>query len=731
MNADLTLLLIVVAMCALAVPGQALAAEPSEGLHPWMLFGAGDLPALRTKAKAEPLLADCLARMQELAHDADVKNPWATLEARAFLWQLERQPALAERATALLAKVAAEDPVPFYAKANFDAQAAPCRAMGLAWDWLYETLSPEQRDRIRSGLENWVRVLFEHTEKQWWREASYNVGAIPVAGYGLLALALRGESNDPAVARAYREAVRRIAHNYFTNAWRPSGICYEGPNYAIVGLRYPAVFAEALRRAGGPDLLANTGARSPMPYLMYQWMPMEGCAPIGDNTNYGRRTFAAEYLLGLRLTADRTGLWTWKTFTDTRRLDPLITYLWFPVDLAPQDPAAAGLPTSRSFEITPNRDGYVFARSAWNDPQAAFFAFVTRFDPCNHQHYDMQSILFGGRGTLFATHKLLYPYGHIHQGADFEHNHVVMAGAAWPANNLKSCGDDNSTDNLLVGLALGCAADYTRADGKWSYRDNHVPCSNPAIRADRACLFVKSGAVPYLLVVDDIQFTDVKTDYDWLWHAPLLPITGKGTGADPLVIAAVNAECAISFVEPAAPALTVGPAENAATGPTLNRIAVRQSGARVKYVALASVEKVAAERPKIETRPVDCRHPGAFALAVVSHDGHADLIAWQPEEDQVQKGVPLKSADLETDGLLALVRTKGERVVAYVLGEGTYLRWKGQTLVQVKPDATRSAAGLDSVCVSAGPGNVQVAGRRRARENLPPCPPGNVDVYRP
>jgi len=733
MSAGLSLLLIWPLLPAQAA-SDSMASSPTARLrqHPWMLFNGSDLPAVRAKAQAEPLLASCLSRLKALAQAEEGSKTWAQLEARAFVWQLDRQPAMAEQAAALLAKSAAEDPAAFYRKADFHYLAQPLRAMALAWDWLYQTLTPEQRSEILPGLEKWVRVAYEHTEKQWWREASYNVGAIPVAGYGLLALAIRHESGDEVVQRAYREAVRRIAQNYFPNAWRPSGICYEGPNYAIVGLRYPSVLAEALRRSGGPDLFGDSGARQAMQYLTYQWMPMNACTPIGDNTTYGRRTFAAEYLLGLGLTGDRAGLWTWKTYADRRSLDPLITYLWYPVGLSSHDPVAAALPTSRCFEITPNRDGYVFSRSRWNNPQAAFFAFTTRYEPCNHQHYDMNAFLFGGCGTLFATHRLLYPYGHKHQGVDYEHNHVVITGAAWPSNNLRSCGDDNSTEGFLVGLGLGPVADYVRGDAKWSYRDNHVLTSNPAIRADRTCLFVKPGPSPYLLVVDDIQFTHVKRDYDWLWHAPLLPITGKGTCADPLVIAAKDAHCAVAFLHPAEPAVTVAPAENLAGGTTLNRIAVRQNGIRVQYVMLASVQRAANDRPKIEARPVECRNPTAWAAAVTLPDGSRDCITWQSEEDRVQRGSPLKSGDLETDGLLAMVRVKDGKVVGYVLGEGTYLRWKRQVLAQVRPrrQPARTAA-RRSVCVSAALGDVKVTGGRRPRENLPPLPAGNVQTYRP
>ena len=156
-----------------------------------MLFGEKDLPAVRARGEGEPLVAECLTRLKALAEAEDGKDTWARLEARALVWQLDRQPAMAARAADLLAKCAAEDPVEFYRTAAFDDQADPLRAMALAWDWLFESLTPEKRKAVLAGLETWVRAAFDHAERQWWREASYNVGAIPVAGYGTLALAIR------------------------------------------------------------------------------------------------------------------------------------------------------------------------------------------------------------------------------------------------------------------------------------------------------------------------------------------------------------------------------------------------------------------------------------------------------------------------------------------------------------------------------------------------------------
>lgn len=694
--------------------------------HPFLLFGEAETAALARRKDADPLLAECWGRLVGLADAADSRRSWARqLEARALIWRLTGDEPMGQRAVALLRWALEQvDPDEFYRSANFHSHAVPLRALALAWDWLHGRLTPAQRAEILPKLEQWCRAVFDHTQKQWWRDGSYNVGGIPVAGLGLLALSIRPDSTNPLTETWYREAARRIGQNHFPRSWKPSGICWEGPNYAIVGLRYVSVFAEAVRRAGGDDWLGSSGARHAMRYLMHQWMPQGGCAPIGDNTSYGQRTFAAEYLLGLARTRDAAGLWTWREYTDRRRLDPLITYLWYPLNVKPKPPAAAGLPASRCFEVTANRDGYVFSRARWADEAAAFFAFVTRFEPANHQHYDMNSFLLGAFGTLFATHRSLYSYGHEHHGVDFEHNLVVIDGGGWPAHDKSnSAGDDDSYDGLLVGMALAPFADYVRGDAKWSYRDTTVANSDPAIRAERTCLFVKAGPTPYLLVFDDQQYRQDDRRYDWLWHAPPLPISGAGTLADPLVISGEGGRCAIHFLQPARPDVTVADAEQTTRGrgKPLRRITVTQKGVRVRFVALATLAKGGSPRPIIAPLAVKCANPSAGAVTFSLGRGVSDTIAWQSEEDRIQLGSALSAGRLHTDGLCAMVRARGDKVLGYVLGEGTYLRWGGRTLVQAR----------SSVCVSAGPGGTSVSGRRRARKGLPPLKAQIITLARP
>ena len=264
-----------------------------------------------------------------------------------------------------------------------------------------------------------------------------------------------------------------------------------------------------------------------------------------------------------------------------------------------------------------------------------------------------------------------------------------------------------------MGLALSSFADYVRGDAKWSYRDNSVATSDGALRAERTCLFAKQGAAPYLLIVDDNQQRGVPVKYEWLWHAPDLPMHGACTLADPLVMAAKSGTCALQFIQPAPPALTKQPLNS-----SLVRLRVEQTGVRVRYAAIATLQREETARPRVAVQAVECRNVSAFGVSVELADGARDLIAWHSEEDRTQCGYPLVEGSLRTDVLLAMVRLANGKVAGFVLGEGTYLRWGDMWLVKAE----------SPVNVSVGAGDRQVSGRLRNSQALPPAPVGAVQV---
>ncbi len=691
------------------------------GIHPALLFSARELPELRAKAQGEGLAREMWDKLKaEVDSGWEMRGEWdrrgMLIDARALIYQVEGDQAAGREALAMMKQVLEElEPHKYYfeeVKDDFFETENWPKAFAFAYDWLYPLMTIEERAWIVDKLELWCQALYEHTESWWWRDASYNCGAIPVGALGLLCVAIQAEADHPEFRKWSDSALTRIRDNFFPTSWRQDGICYEGPCYAHYH-KNATMFGEALRRGGGPDLVTGSGAINAMHYQRHQWLPQGGCGPVGDNTEYGRRVFQEIYLLGIGEMRDQAGLWTFEKYTDRRRLNPLLSFIFYPSDLQPASPATLDLPTSHYFEIAPHRAGYIYSRSEWDNERAHWFNFVTRYEGANHQHYDMSTFLFTAFGEQFATHANVWGYSDTLHGVDFEHNIVIVDGGGAPGHDpINGAGDDCSTGGLLLAHGLGHFADYARGEASRSYADPTLPDATPALRAERAIAFVKQGPNPYVVVVDDIQKSAGAHDYAWQWYTRAHELSGAGTFAEPFLIRGDSADCAISFVEPEAPEhefqlVTGGQGSHSYQ---LGLLRVKRQGSRVRFAAVAAAWEHGAQPPAAQAGPAVAGAPGAFSM-MVQGPGYSDLLVWQPEETADQPGLPLTCGRLATDAMFALVRVDDQgQVIGYLLGEGRSLAWDGKLLAESE----------EAFSVSADAKLAQATGGRKARLGRPP-----------
>lgn len=713
-----------------ALPADRSYVVVAPGTHPGIVFSASELPALRRRASGAGMAADAWSRVKRLAA-AESNLPLTVkqavgrdgitlaerLEAMALIYQVEQDEQIGRRALAIFESILGSiNPIEFHKTVDSDFFATEHwpKSFAHAWDWLQPLIPADRKPRLLAALEAWSAALYQHTESWWWRDAGYNCGAIPVGAHGVLLSAIQGESRHPDFAKWHSECFRKISRNYFPETWRSSGICNEGPGYAHYH-RNPTLFANAVRRLGGPDIIAQSGAVNAMHYLRHQWLPQGGCGPVGDNTSYGRRVFQPIYLFGIRELGDAAGLWTFEKYADLDRINPTELFLCWPDSLKPVSPATLDLPTSHYFEIDPHRAGYLFARNRWDDERAHWFAFTTRYENANHTHYDPNSFLFTAFGEQFATHENVYGYSHPHHGADIEHNIVIVGEGGMPANDRpNSAGDDGSLFGYMTGVVAGDFADFARGDARRSYADRSIKGSQPAVRAERAVLFAKQGPNPYVVVGDDIQRSQSDEDYHWQWYTRARQISGRGTFAEPFALQGEHAQCRIAFHTPDAPAreFKVVTSEGVRTPFQLGLLRVSRKGIRVRYAALAAANQTGQPEPQILRGP-DVQGTSNAASFIFKGDGFEDLIVWQSEEKDGEGGVMLTCGRLKTDALMAMVRTNASgQVTGYVLGEGRTLEFGGRPLA-------RADAGFS---VSAGEAKTMVAGPRRPRQNQPPLP---------
>jgi hypothetical protein len=289
-----------------------------------------------------------------------------------------------------------------------------CLTFGLAWDWLYNDLTPAERRQLREGVERRGLSAYLQSAKaarpSFFFTAQHNWNPVCNGGAAVLALALEGESELS--AEVLKIAVPAMDH--FWNHLGEDGGWDEGTGYWAYGFRYAFIAAEALRRAGKPGgaerfQLPGTKRTGYFPMVFNPGLKLS--ASFGDSN--GRANDAIYYLLA-RTYHDPAFVW----FEDRAPLDKVgagtwpqeaLSLLWRPVD-------EAWLPEAQR-DFKPQLDPvYVFPSIGWgmmtpHQPDPPFFlAFKNGSLAANHTHLDLNHISIGYGDTMLAVELGSRPY---------------------------------------------------------------------------------------------------------------------------------------------------------------------------------------------------------------------------------------------------------------------------------------------------------------------------------
>ena len=289
-----------------------------------------------------------------------------------------------------------------------------CLTFGLAWDWLYNDLTAQERQQLREGVER--RGLSAYLQSAhsatpgFFFTAHHNWNPVCNGGAAVLALALEGESE-------LSDQVLKIAvpaMDHFWNHLAEDGGWDEGTGYWQYGFRYAFIAAEALRRdgkPGGDERFRLPGAKQ-TGYFPIVFNPgRKLTASFGDSNH--RAEDAIFYLLG-RAYHDPAFIW----FQDRAPLPaanaegwPQETFalLWRPA-------SEARLPEAQRDFKRQLDPVYVFPSIGWGmmaprQPDPPFFlAFKNGSLAANHTHLDLNHISIGYGDTMLAVELGSRPY---------------------------------------------------------------------------------------------------------------------------------------------------------------------------------------------------------------------------------------------------------------------------------------------------------------------------------
>ncbi len=416
----------------------------------------------------------------------------------ALLYRLDGDRAFADRAWKEL-EAAAQ--FPDWNPRHFLDTAEMTHAFAIAYDWLYDVWSPEQRQQLRramveKGLNPGLKV---YRANNWWVRARHNWNQVCNGGLGMGALAL-GDVEPAVCGEVLHDAV--VSLPLAMAEFAPDGAWAEGPGYWNYATSYNVVFLAALETALGTDF----GLAALRGFGETGLFPLYLTGPIGRTFNYadgGDREIRAPQMYWLaRHFHQPVYAWYEREHAAPSALD----LVWYEPDGT--DPKKAQLPLDRLFK---NAE-VVSLRSEWENPKAIFVGFKAGDNKANHSHLDLGSFVLDALGARWA----------VDLGADDYNLPDYFGKKRWDYYRLRAEGQNTLVLNPGSGPDQdpAGAGKITRFDSKpgraFAIADLTAAYKKQAQKVWRGVAMLDRNQV---LVQDEIQ-AQTSADAWWFMHTP-------------------------------------------------------------------------------------------------------------------------------------------------------------------------------------------------------------------
>lgn len=275
-------------------------------------------------------------------------------------------------------------------------------ALAIGYDWLYNGLSEESKEKIKEAIVNkGIRPSY-NDDYNWFLRAEHNWNQVCNAGMTYGALAIMEdypELADSVINRAF-ESVPLAMIDY-----GPDGAYPEGYGYWGYGTSFNVMFLSVVNAWFKDDrgLSQAPGFLKTGSFMQNMLLPSNACYNWGDCGSRGSLQPAMFWL------ADRNNdpslLWMEKNFLQTddysvftgNRLLPALM-IWgkdIPLDQIEE-------PSSNVY-MAQGKNPVCLMRTSWSDPNAIFLGFKTGAASVNHAHMDVGSFVMEADGIRWAA----------------------------------------------------------------------------------------------------------------------------------------------------------------------------------------------------------------------------------------------------------------------------------------------------------------------------------------
>lgn len=252
---------------SLALPSQEMVLNTLSPVHPRLIFLDEDIDELKKTITRDPVARIYYLRLQRAAeqslaepvilrenlvgtlHGTAIQRMVKRVYTLALLYRLDGDQRWAVRASKEM--LAAARFVDWNPDDDLDI-AEMSNAMAIVYDWLYDTLSTNDREEIRQAIVNkGLRpALQAYRSKAWWTQVNMNHNPVSNGGAAIAALAVA--DTDPDISREVL-AIALANIPYGLVPYAPDGAGWEGPGYWEFGTRYLILTIAALESSLGTD----------------------------------------------------------------------------------------------------------------------------------------------------------------------------------------------------------------------------------------------------------------------------------------------------------------------------------------------------------------------------------------------------------------------------------------------------------------------------------------------
>ena len=367
--------------------------------HPRLILLNDDLPQIKKNIDENPQAAMYYRQFQNDARAvttqpvikhvlvgprllAQSRSAFRRISTLAAMYRLDGDKSLAARARdEMLAAAAFDDWNP----SHFLDVAEMTAALAIGYDWLYDVLSPQEREMIRAAIvEKGLRPgLHAYETGISWTRASHNWANVCAGGLTMGALAVADE--EPDIARKILDATRtEMQRALMTMA--PDGGNPEGPGYWNYATQYTAYYLAACESALGTDF----GFKAMPGFAPTGWFRIHTTGPLGKAFNYAD---AAEYpgqapqMFWLARAFDQQAFAVHER-QFAGKWGEIFHLIWF--DGRGESLKGLDAPLDAMFK----RVSVICLRSAWDDPNAFYVGFKGGDNKANHSHLDLGTFVF-------------------------------------------------------------------------------------------------------------------------------------------------------------------------------------------------------------------------------------------------------------------------------------------------------------------------------------------------